>query len=133
MTIENAEKIDPVPCAFCGNAPIVRGEYARHGHEGQERCPLWWLGGTSLLLTWNREMTAILARRRADYIEGCRAADAVAYYEPFDVEASADAYLSQQPADGARDKDLMDPNYGCQERRDERLMEMAKMLDRKFR
>ena len=36
-------------------------------------------------------------------------------------------------ANVARDKDPMDPHYGCKERRDERLMDMAKMLDRKFR
>lgn len=97
MTIENAEKIEP--CAWCGKTP----KRSPNGYcicSSENECLMW-----DYLLAlepegWNALMTGLLARRRADYIEGCRAADAVAYYEPFDVEASADAYLSQPPADG---------------------------------
>lgn len=129
--METTEKIELEPCASCRRAPeyLDSWELFRCGNVDCEDYDIRWASAPG----WNVRQRKRLACRRADYIEGCRAADAVAYYEPFDVEASADAYLSQQPADVARDKDLMDPNYGCQERRDERLMEMAKMLDRKFR
>lgn len=87
------------PCAWCGSKPYLFGPQGNQNYRcDNDGC----IGSQYCGLNWNEMQGIILARRRADYIEGCRAADAVAYYEPFDVEASADAYLSQPPADGER-------------------------------